>query len=39
MTTCVLTVIPYIGLIAFLILFPIVSGQIQAACNRLSQMK
>ncbi len=37
-TTCVLTVIPYIGLIAFLGLYPVVSAQIQSACNGLAEM-
>ena len=35
LTACILAVIPYVGLISFLILFPIVSGQVQSACNNL----
>ena len=39
-TTCVLSVIPYIGTtFAFLIFIPIVSGQIQSACNQLATME
>jgi len=36
LTTCILALIPYIGLISFLILAPIMSGQIQSATNRLA---
>lgn len=36
LTTCILALIPYIGLISFLFLAPIMSGQIQSASNRLA---
>jgi hypothetical protein len=38
-TSCVLTVIPYIGILNWLIIAPIVSGQIQSASNRLVEME
>ncbi len=38
-TACVLTVIPYIGLIAWVALWPVVSAQVQSASNRLAELK
>lgn len=35
LSACIVTLIPYVGLVSFLILFPILSGQIQSACNQL----
>jgi hypothetical protein len=35
-TTVIIGIIPYLGLISWLILYPIVAGQIQSACNKLA---
>ena len=37
--TVILMIIPYIGMLSFLILAPIMAGQMQAACNKLAMLR